>query len=218
MSLPIIFFYAVTPVSDAPAELLLFPVRSMRGIFAWLTTQQRLIRLQEIVNNAGFVEPFPLGERDSLYTEEGVLLVNPKSHCLDRGKVYLEEYAFRTKTHEAVEKVGIWLSKWALPDSSDFEWWRKKIIKDLFVVSDVDFQDMTTMTCYREYVEGNFSAEEMSGGAYRKYLPSESMFYSVLSHEDPQNQLLIYQLPAENTSSKGLLKQRVLEVREHHGQ
>ena len=86
------------------ARLLLFPVKSVKGVFAWITCPQILVRFKrelelcgDIKENDGFAVP----EEGTAPKECGLFVKNDK--------IVLEEYTFSAKENDTTTRFAKWL-------------------------------------------------------------------------------------------------------------
>lgn len=214
------------------ARLLLFPVKSMKGVFAWITCPKALQQFSEDIKLAIGLEvsdiPSPsAGDAVPLGTDE-----------LAFGDNYvLEEYTF-TKGAKATSQIGgkdlaTWLADNLFPANS---YWHTKAQKDILVLSDDDFKDfvnLSTEVITRTRI-ANETGTVQSGALFtEEYLPAESVLYSLVlaSPEfvkkgnkrngkaeemmkiftDGIAQLRVIQLGGNATLGKGILRTKIVE-------
>jgi CRISPR-associated protein Cmr4 len=83
-------------LSVGDARILLFPVRSLIGVFAWVTSKNVLARFKREALMAGLsVDWNPIGP-----TDDGTAFVADGSILKANGKVVLEEFAFTAQGNE----------------------------------------------------------------------------------------------------------------------
>ena len=161
------------------ARLLLFPVRSVRGVFAWITCPQVLMRM---------INDFKLAEVENLPKLPGEKSV-PKG-CqllLNNVAVVLEEYRFNVVEDETQEgvcsRLADWLSCNVLPFNDEaFEFWRKKMKTDIVVLPDNDFRDfvnLSTEVITRIKIDNKTGTAQDGALFTEEYLPSETVLYSL---------------------------------------
>ena len=156
------------------ARLLLFPVKSMKGVFAWITCPRVLERLK----------------RDMLLCEIDCAFTNPSENTVPQesslfvkdNKIVLEEYTFEVNNDKSCTKIADWLSKNVLPTDNTHDYWRGKMARDLVIISDDDFRDFVNLST--EIVTRTKISSEtgtvVSGQLFNEeYLPSETVMYSL---------------------------------------
>ena len=157
-------------IAFSDARLLLFPVRSAKGVFAYATCPYILSRLCEDFALAGIEVP-ELISSDKAQTSSDRLLI-PKT-----GKVVLEEYTIEAaKTDYAktlAEKIAAWL---------DLEY--SQYIKDnLIILSDDDFKDFAlhnTEVITRIKIDNNTGTVAKGALFSQELLPTETVLYSLV--------------------------------------
>lgn len=119
------------------ARILAFPVRSLRGVFAWVTCPAVLERLNRDLKLAGFP---PLGRIPSVAdnrvvcTADSPLLVGPQ-----RDKVVIEEFEFG-KVPSDCGPLADWIARRAVADDNTQE----RLRSHLALLSDNDFWNPCT--------------------------------------------------------------------------
>lgn len=162
------------------ARLLLFPVKSMKGVFAWITCPKALQQFEEdlrlsvklnIVGSKNVSEGYaiPLSDRNNLAFG---------SHFV------LEEYTF-SKGNTADLKIGEKpLSDW-LADNlfTSGSFWHEKAQKDILILSDNDFKDfvnLSTEVITRTKIDNDTGTVQRGALFTEEYLPAESVLYSLV--------------------------------------
>lgn len=179
-------------VTFTDARILLFPVRSMRGVFTWVTSPGILARLKRDLQLTGINADWNIPS-----VEDSKALVLQDCGCIADGKVVLEEYSFEAVTADDASgdlaKISKWLNDNAFPESTDFQWWRDKVAKDLIVLANDDFRDFVTLATEiiarigLNYETKTVKGESGSGALwYEEFLPSETMMYSVTIAQEPR--------------------------------
>lgn len=125
-------------LSVGDAKILLFPVRSLAGVFAWTTSVDVLARFLREAQMVGLavswtLPPEPDGDK-ALVT--GNALIAGES-------VVLEEFSFTPDKEqaEAVRAIGQWLADNALPQGDEYRYWRDALPKKLCILPEDAFRD-----------------------------------------------------------------------------
>ncbi|MEO9027623.1 MAG: type III-B CRISPR module RAMP protein Cmr4 [Ktedonobacteraceae bacterium] len=119
------------------ARLLLFPVRSLNGVFAYTTSYEVLYRFlrdrgrEESANELPWEMPAPV---------EGKALVTTTSQVHTANKLVLEEFSFDAQADPSVDKIAQWLAQSALPNFGN-TYWSERIKRSLVILPDDDFRD-----------------------------------------------------------------------------
>lgn len=145
------------------ARLLLFPVKSLKGVFAWTTCPSVLRRWREELQHAGV-------EAD--WTVPRANQVVPSSNLVvgDR-RVVLEEYTFDVEETDLVDELAHELERAVGID---------EIGPRLVVLSDDAFQDfaeMATEVITRTKINSDTGTVKKGGLFTEEYLPPESVLY-----------------------------------------
>lgn len=174
-------------ITFTDARILLFPVRSLKGIFAYCTSPTVLERFRRDAQIASVpiewtVPPSP--------NDQTVLGVQEGNDVSDGDQVLLEEYAFGLKGDKQVSYIAQWLSCHAFPNGSEYEFWRKKVRKSLLVLPDNAFRDfvkLSTEVQARIKIDNTTrTVDRKTGGLfYEEALLPDSLLYSVMLAHDP---------------------------------
>jgi CRISPR-associated protein Cmr4 len=155
------------------ARLLLFPVKSMKGVFAWITCHKVLKRFIMDLELAD-IEGNDVPDENTTPTNSNLYIKN---------SIILEEYTFSDiKENEACTKFAEWLSKKIFPEDQKYQYWRDKIKTDLVVLSDDDFRDFVTLSTEvitRTRISSETGTVETGALFREEYLPAESVLYSL---------------------------------------
>lgn len=216
------------------ARLLLFPVKSMKGVFAWITCKRVLKQFQ---SDMQLVNPdFKIIELDGDHLKEETYLFSSQSNVREGDFVILEEFTFKI-SNELNGLIGIngvnfpdWLAKKLFND--DGSYWSEKIKKDIVVLPDNDFKDfvnLSTEVITRTKID-NATGTVAQGALFNEeYLPSESILYSLvltapefkkenrLSEEEVSNFFSknlpsVIQIGANATLGKGIVTTKIVSL------
>ena len=159
----------------ADARLLLFPVKSMKGVFAWVTCPRVLKRFKEDYGLSG--------ETLDLEVPDGTATTPNSNLLLTPSRVVLEEYAFdEVEKSEHVTQWGIWFSENLFGDQQD-SYCAEKVRTDILVLPDDDFQDfarLSTEVITRTKINSQTGTVEQGALFTEEYLPADSILYSVV--------------------------------------
>lgn len=163
-------------VSPHDARILIFPVRSLVGVFAWTTCPLVLERLKRDATAAGIKINWQVPR---LNNEEALIVDGSEIEV--ENKVVLEEFAFNAKESEEAEKIADWLQKNALPQSKEYEAWRSWLPKKFVILPDDAFRDFTIMaTELISRIRIDQKKKTVAEGALwtEEHLPSETLLYA----------------------------------------
>lgn len=199
-------------------RILLFPVKSVKGVFAYVTCPDVLKRFMRDMLIADFNEFSKLEE------------INPGDICqksrllAEKNTVILEEYAFEDCVES--EKLTDFAFKLAkILDGKINQYWAEKLKRDIIVISDDDFSDFVNL--YSEVnarIKINPDTGTVAKGAlwYEEFIPTDTIMYSMLmtsnsfgktkeSAKDVMNKILgefpeMLQIGGDATIGKGLIR------------
>lgn len=172
------------------ARLLLFPVKSARGVFAWTTCPLVLQRLYDDLHRSGMEEE-SLGFLKKLSGQkEGLCMADANLPIGGaEGKkctILLEEYGFELEAerkggeHTPLHDFANWLSSSLLECES---FWKEKMKKDIVILSNEDFTDfvqLSTEVITRIKINNKTGTVEQGGLFTEEYLPSECLLYTIV--------------------------------------
>lgn len=183
-------------VAFSDARILLFPVRSMKGVFAYVTCPLVLERLQRDIELSGngavaWQPPLPSGGRaigtsqdDTKSTKDCSLKIENQAN---QAQVVLEEYAFELSSDagqcDKANGIARWLSDNVFPGTDD-SFWKQKIRNSLLILSDDDFKDFvehsTEVNARIKLGEGKSTSGKGGNLFYEENLPPETVMYSLV--------------------------------------
>ena len=180
-------------VSVGDARLLLFPVRPLNGVFAWVTSLDVLARFRRDAQAAGLALNWQVSPEPS----ENECWVMADAAIEADGKVTLEEFTYTVKADEQVrrnvETVGRWLADNALPQpaTQEYAYWRQILPKHLVILRREDFRDFalygTEVTTHIKLVPDTKTVQ--SGALWTvESLPTETLLYAPLALTDSRAQ------------------------------
>ncbi len=167
-------------LSPCDARLLLLPVRSLAGVFAWTTSLDVLARFRRDAELAGLRIPWslPSGELagDCALVSGGTLVAGKN--------VVLEDYAFAADSSQAalLHEIGAWLAENALPKEG-YDYWRQQLPARLCVLPQDAFRDFALYaTEVQTHIKLNPDTKTVQSGALFtvENLPADSLLYAPL--------------------------------------
>ncbi|MDQ7032452.1 MAG: type III-B CRISPR module RAMP protein Cmr4 [Desulfonauticus sp.] len=154
------------------ARILLFPVKSMKGVFAYITCPLVLERFKQDVKickkTNGIKSDFPTNNIISLKNT-----ISNKNKLAINQNVILEEYSFKVEENEDTKKFSKWLSQITN---------NKEIEDRLVVLSDNDFRDfvnLSTEVITRIKIDPETGTVQHGQLFTEEYLPCETILYSL---------------------------------------
>jgi CRISPR-associated protein Cmr4 len=184
------------------ARLLLFPVKSMKGVFAWITCPKVLLQFESDMKIALGDDAFEMnGIKGKLLPNEVYALSEDNKVTLkDKNLLILEEYAFKVKStldsedkrlsvshNDSETPLGEWLSEHLFHEENS-SYWKDKIKTDIVILPDDDFKDfvnLSTEVITRTKINNHTGTVEQGALFTEEYLPTESVMYNlVLAHDE----------------------------------
>ncbi|MBO9346303.1 MAG: type III-B CRISPR module RAMP protein Cmr4 [Chloroflexi bacterium] len=173
-------------IAPGDARILLFPVRSLAGVFAWTTCLHVLQRFARDCALAGMRPPV----LDGLSSPSPSQALIGKSSVLKAGDVaVLEEFSYTLNEEQKVTELGKWLAEHALP--SEYTYWRSELPKKLIILPDDDFRDFALYaTEVQTHVRLNPDTKTVQTGALwtTESLPTDTLLYAPLMLMKPRQQ------------------------------
>lgn len=159
-------------ISVGDARIVLFPVRSLSGVFAYVTSRLALARLKRLST------VFPELTEEP---ESGTALVTTTSDLIITAKnsVVLEEFTFTAKKSPELDKAAAWLTAHALPEGEEYAYWRDKLSHSLILLPENDFRDFVLhSTEITTHVRLDSATKTVQDGALwtREAIPSDALF------------------------------------------
>ncbi|RKU12136.1 type III-B CRISPR module RAMP protein Cmr4 [Candidatus Poribacteria bacterium] len=162
------------------ARLLLFPVKSVKGVFAWVTCPAVLERFKHDLSICQPTINFVMNIPDpNTIPNNSEIIVKGEG---DTKKIVLEEYTFPVTSDSKCEEVANWIADKILPSDVSYDYWRVKMKKDIVVLNDDDFRDfvmLSTEVIARTKIDSNTGTVATGALWYEEYLPTDSILYSL---------------------------------------
>jgi CRISPR-associated protein Cmr4 len=158
------------------ARLLLFPVKSMKGVFAWITCEKVLTQFKRDfdLTDTKYAEDLPT---ESTVPKDCELLVKDN-------KIVLEEYTFSVTKDSDDKGYTTKLAKWLADKIFDSgSYWHSHLSKNLVVLPDDDFADfvnLSTEVITRTKINNETGTVAPGALFTEEYLPAESVMYSLV--------------------------------------
>jgi len=165
-------------VSITDAKILAFPVRTLKGVFGWITCPLVLSRYKRdlsLVKGGNINWNIP-----NLNSEEAI--ISKDSNLKEDNYVYIEELQLKCVENEIVSTIAKEISE-ALPDDNIYKEIKEKLKKDLVIVSNEVFRDLINLTTE---IVTRIRIDPLKGivkeGALwtEEYLPTDTILYSLI--------------------------------------
>lgn len=173
------------------ARILLFPVRSLNGVFAYATSYDVLNRFIRDMNRGGSAMDWKLPAEE---LEEGMIHVTSNSQVEVNNKVVLEEFTYKVQSQPTeadgetlVDTIANWLANNALPQTDVYAYWREKLRHSLVILPEEDFRDFVvnaTEIITRIRIDRKKKTVDGGGLWTEEHLPSDTLLYAPIYATD----------------------------------
>ena len=158
-------------ISFSDAQLVAFPVRSVKRAFVYVTSLTALARMLRTLDMAEVPHNLKInGINNGCHVADGGLLT--------KGRIALEAFDYEAQENSLIKNVADWLSKNAMPSDPAFAFFKDKMAKDLVLLPDEDFSYFVRNATV---VEPHVRIDDVTGTAtktglfYTENLPPESL-------------------------------------------
>lgn len=163
-------------------RILLFPVKSIKGIFAWVTCPYVLSRFREEMMLCSNIETKILKDIGSIKPNSVTDATTLKIKNNDsKGVVILEEYKFDVSTDNVLTQFSKWLSDALFPNVNAYNVFKDKMERDIMIISNdafKDFIELSTEIITRTKIDPNKGVVRSSHLFNEEYVPENTVFYS----------------------------------------
>ncbi|XSG85173.1 MAG: type III-B CRISPR module RAMP protein Cmr4 [Methylohalobius sp. ZOD2] len=167
-------------VSFGDAQIVAFPVRSLKNGYVYATCPQALARAQRLLQLIGVSWNWEIPQ-----PEEGrCVLANPEL-LAGPGKdmLHLEAFEYQAQVSPDLPELSKIIADDALPESDAYAFFREKLKKDLVVLHDSDFAyfaEHATLVEPHVRIDPNTGTAKSGGLFYTENLPPESLLVAPL--------------------------------------
>jgi CRISPR-associated protein Cmr4 len=162
------------------ARVLLFPVRSLNGVFAYTTSYDILNRFkrdferdfEQEQTTAKINWHIPEAVKDTVF-------VTTNSEVHYNNTIVLEEFSFDTKAEAWVDTIANWIAQYALPDLGA-DYWPNKVKMSLAILPNDVFRDFVlyaTEVITRVRIDRDKKTVERGALWTEEHLPSDTLLY-----------------------------------------
>jgi len=168
-------------VTVGDARLLLFPVRSLEGVFAWVTSVDVLSRFVRDMTALDMSVDWQLPAEPQTNDQSTECWAGEKVKF--KGQVTLEDFTYTAKDDKTniVNTIGTWLAKYVLPSTDEYKYWRDNLPKHLVVLRREDFRDFARYgTEVRTHIKIAPDTKTVASGALwtAESLPTDTLLYA----------------------------------------
>lgn len=165
-------------VQFSDQRLLLFPVRTLKGTFAWVTSPfvlRRLVRDCAAANISGFPTVPHVAEQAALISPGNVLTLKNQNRLL----VILEDLDLEGEATDEAQLWASWIGKAIFADAT----WQTTLEEHFCIVHDDVFSfllETATQVTARIRLQEDTKTVEKGGLWYEEALPAESVLYGLV--------------------------------------
>ncbi|KKH36275.1 hypothetical protein DU71_03530 [Methanosarcina mazei] len=176
-------------ISFGDGQILAFPVRSVKGCFAWITSPHVLWRFYKKLCLMGLEKQFPELTESMTQVRSGLnnALICPSGNnelCLQKNKIFLEEFPVTCVDSDEFENIAKVIGEKVYGNVKD-SFLKSEFEKKLVLLDDDTFRYFITNAT--EIVPniriGENGTTKDGSLRYTEYLPSESIMYSTMIYE-----------------------------------
>jgi CRISPR-associated protein Cmr4 len=169
-------------LSVTDARTLCFPVRSLRGIHAWVTCPGALDRLVRDAALAGLSAPT---DWPTHVDDNRAVLVAGCALMASGDQIVLEEFQFEQDRNKEAQAAGVaaWIATHLLPERDAYKGARERFARHFAILSDNDFTHFVrNATEVSARIGLNYDTKTVKDDAlfYQEFLPAETLLYSVV--------------------------------------
>ncbi|MBE3560237.1 MAG: type III-B CRISPR module RAMP protein Cmr4 [Ktedonobacteraceae bacterium] len=158
------------------ARILLFPVRSLNGVFAYTTSYDVLNRFKRDIERGRTTQPLSWDVPSPVEKA----LVTTSSDLHSKNQMVLEEFSFETQADKQVDTIAKWIAKNTLPPMGTTTYWSNKIQTSLAILPDDDFRDFAlyaTEIITRIRLDRQKKTVERGALWTEEHLPTDTLLY-----------------------------------------
>jgi CRISPR-associated protein Cmr4 len=160
------------------ARILLFPVRSLAGVFAYVTSADVLNRFKRDFERDGKKKAWTVAVPAAQSSEQAI--VTPNSQVtLDKTSIVLEEFSYTASESAELASIAQWIAESALPPG--YTYWRTRLEHSLVLLPDNDFRDFAlyaTEIITRVRIEREKKTVAEGALWTEEHLPSDTLLYA----------------------------------------
>lgn len=163
-------------LSPGDARVLLFPVRALTGVFAWITSLDALQHFRRAALQMGLQPPAlptPPPAANRAYAAGTGVSAN--------GVAVLEEFAFNVQVDATTQALAGWLARNALPTGAAYDYWRVKLPESLLILPQDAFRDFVlhaTEVLTRVRLDPETKTVVRGALWTEEHLPSDTLLYA----------------------------------------
>jgi CRISPR-associated protein Cmr4 len=167
----------ISALAFTDARILLFPVKSFKNVFTWITCPKILSRFKQEMKLCGIEIPYSSGaEVENTVPYDSDSLTNNR-------RLVLEEYLINNvHPNNECSQWAHWFSEHLFPHLDEHQYWRDKMKHDFAIVADDVFEHfvmLSTDVVTRVRIDKTKGIVEEGALFTEEYLPADSILYSL---------------------------------------
>jgi CRISPR-associated protein Cmr4 len=195
-------------ISATDARILAFPVRTLKGVFGWVTCPLVLDRYKRDLGLVGIEVDWDIPKPAN--NEEAKVCKD--SNLTEEEHVYIEDLQLKCSEDENINKIANGIAK-GLPNNEAYKELKEKLKKYLVVVSDEVFRDLVSLTTEvvtRIRIDPTTgTVDKKVGGLWsEEYLPTDTIMYFLILIPSRLNNLK----PEDITKLLKKYDERILQI------
>jgi CRISPR-associated protein Cmr4 len=159
------------------ARILLFPVRSLNGVYAYTTSYDVLSRFKRDMERGHANQVLPWNIPSPVKDKA---LVTSTSDVQVNNIVVLEEFSFEAHVEKQVDGIADWIATNALPEFGAGNYWSNKVKNSLIILPNDDFRDFAlyaTEIITRVRIDRQKKTVQRGALWTEEHLPSDTLLY-----------------------------------------
>lgn len=174
-------------ISVEDARILAFPVRSLSGVFVWITCADVLARFRRSTIHPSRMDGGEYPNLPELIRDipKGEAWTSSEKILLDGNAIVLEEYDYGAQFNKSAESWANTLADFAMPDEKIYqEYYRQRMRDSLVIISNDDFRDFVQYsTEIVTRIRLDKATKTVAKGALftQELLPADTIFYAVVN-------------------------------------
>lgn len=196
-------------LSPGDARLLLFPVRSLVGVFAYTASRTILARFKRDLEAAGKGSTATWTLDNLPDNGQTAWTVDDQSVVANNTTVVLEEFSFTAQKHSDVKVIADWIADNALPPTDEYKFFKEKIKTNLVILPEDAFRDFTqfaTEVIARIRIEQESKTVAQGALWTEEHLPSDTLLYSPLHATRPRTATNLFNDANANPSADKVIQ------------
>ena len=220
-------------ISITDAKILAYPVRTLKGVFGWVTCPLVLDRYKRDLKIANAdanwnLKNLDINDNKAIISKRSSLQVELGKENKRKKYVYVEDIQLEVEERDDLIRIITSEIVKGLPNNNTYEAIKDKLSRDLIIVSDNVFRDLVTLTTEiitRIKINPETGTVETGGLWSEEYLPMDTLMYSLilipsrlnkLKSEEIENKITKYdekilQIGGDETIGKGFVRIRLVK-------